>query len=45
MVKMGQVYVTEDKQEEAYMLYMKYLTLFVEKVISIYYFQGMYWNK
>jgi len=32
MLKMAQVYLTEDNQEAAYVLYMKYMTLFMDKI-------------
>ena len=35
MLKMGNVYLAEDNHEKAYILYLKYLTLFLEKVRRI----------
>ena len=36
MVKMADTYMEEEYYEKAYILYLKYLTLFIEKVRTIF---------
>ena len=36
MIKMADTYLEEENYEKAYTLYLKYLTLFIEKVRSVY---------
>ena len=35
MIKMAEVYFSEDKLEAAYILYMKFMTLHVEKLVNL----------